>query len=153
MDPNDGDTDGTGSRYTHFILHVLRSSNDEFKTYRARFFTNPSGKLTELLDHIFEDKRGRPIVLSWMEPRAITLVLDKVSKEMDDMKTALAWTINTTTPENLLTWTIDASIGPVVESTAPTLGRLLRVAAETTRERERNCTTVQFAYLLCLQTE
>ncbi|KAG9310660.1 hypothetical protein JVU11DRAFT_9244 [Chiua virens] len=127
MDPNDGNTDGTGSRYTRderlrmalktlrdgrislldFILHVLRSSNDEFKTYRARFFTNPSGKLTELLDHIFEDKHGRPIVLSWMEPRAITLVLGKVSKEMDDMKTALAWTINTTTPENLLTWTID----------------------------------------------
>ncbi|KAG9312617.1 hypothetical protein JVU11DRAFT_7023 [Chiua virens] len=51
-----------------FILHVLRSGNNEFKTYRAHFFTNPSGKLTELLDHILKDKHGRPIVLSWMEP-------------------------------------------------------------------------------------
>ena len=62
---------------------------------------------------------------------------------MDDIKAILMWTINTTIPENLLAWDVDAFIGLVVDNNAPTLGHLLHVAAE---RRENNkftsCTTV-----------
>ena len=68
-----------------------------------------------------------------MESQAIELVSDKVAKEMDDIKVTLTWTINTTTPENLLAWGIDAFIGPGVDNSAPILGHLLRVAAEAKR--------------------
>lgn len=177
MNLNDGNADGTTSRYTRderlkaalkilrdgrisvldFILDVLRSNDPEFKTYQARFFENQSGKLAELLDCIFEDKRGQPIFLSWMEPRLIELVSDKVSMEMDDIKVALAWTIKNTTPESLLAWDVDAVISPLVDSTAPIPGRLLRAAAETKRARENNriksCTTVRVEHCFRVETE
>ena len=99
MDPNDYNTYGivNGTRSTRdkqlqmalkilrdsrislldFILHIHRSSKNEFKTYQTCFFKNQSGKLTELLDYLFEDKRGRPTVFSWMESQAIELVSDR----------------------------------------------------------------------------
>ncbi|KAN0073710.1 hypothetical protein V8E55_011964 [Tylopilus felleus] len=73
-----------------------------------------------------------------MEPHAIALVLDKVAKEMDEIKGALEGKICTITPESLLTWDINSVIGPLVQKSAPTLGHLLQVAAQTTRARENN---------------
>ena len=132
-----------------FILYILQSEpdkSDSIATYRDRFFDNPSSKLIKLLDCIIEDKQGYALVLSWMEPHAIRLVSDKVSKEMDAIKTALTWLINTTTPESLLTWNVDAFIGPLVDNNAPTLGRILQAAAQFKRAKEVNkiksCTTV-----------
>ena len=155
MDPNDYNTYGivNGTHYTHdkwlqmalkilqdsrisllnFILHVHWSSKNEFKTYQIHFFKNQSGKLTELLDYLFEDKHGQPTVLSWMEPWAIKLVSDKVAKEMDDIKVTLTWTINTITPENLLAWGVDTFIGLAVDNSALILGHLLHVATEVKR--------------------
>ncbi|KAF9228025.1 hypothetical protein BS17DRAFT_416933 [Gyrodon lividus] len=57
---------------------------------------------------------------------------------MDEIKSALAWTINTTTPDSLLTWDVNAFIGPCVDSSAPTLGHILQVATETKRAKEHN---------------
>ena len=128
-----------------FILYILQSEpdkSDSIATYRDRFFDNPSSKLIKLLDCIIEDKQGYALVLSWMEPHAIRLVSDKVSKEMDAIKTALTWSINTTTPER----NVGAFIGPLVDNSAPTLGRILQAAAQSKRAKEVNkiksCTTV-----------
>jgi len=129
-----------------FLLHVLQSDKPEFATHRDRFIANPSGKLTKLLDHILDDKRGRVVLSSWFEKHAMEVVSDKVAKEMDEIKTALAWTINNTTLETLLTWDIDGFIGPLVNTKAPTLGSILQVAAQTKRAKESNriksCATV-----------
>ena len=132
-----------------FILYILQSKpdkSDSIVTYQDHFFDNPSSKLIKLLDCIIEDKQGYALVLSWMEPHAIRLVSDKVSKEMDAIKTALTWLINTTTPESLLTWNVDAFISPLVDNNAPTLGHILQAAAQCKRAKEVNkiksCTTV-----------
>jgi hypothetical protein len=129
-----------------FLLRVLQSDKPEFTTHRDRFFANPSGKLTKFMDHMLDDRRGRVALSSWFEQRAIGVISDKVTKEMDEVKTALAWTINNTTPEALLTWDIDGFISPLVNAKAPTLGSILQVAAQTKRAKENNkiksCTTV-----------
>lgn len=81
-----------------------------------------------------------------MEPHAIELVSNKVGGEMDEIKTALTWNINTTTPDRLLAWDIDSIIGPLVERSAPALSQVLQAAAQTKRARENNkiksCITV-----------
>ena len=132
-----------------FILYILQSKPDKsdlIVTYRDRFFDNPSSKFIKLLDCIIEDKQGYALMLSWMEPHAIRLVSDKVSKEMDAIKTALTWSINTTTPESLLTWNIDMFISPLVDNNAPTLGRILQAATQCKHAKEVNkiksCTTI-----------
>ena len=115
----------------NFILYILQSEPDKSDsnvTYWDRFFNNPSSKLIKLLDCIIEDKQGYALMLSWMEPHTIRLVSDKVSKEMDAIKTALTWSINTTTPESYLTWNVDVFIGLLVDNNAPTLGRILQAA-------------------------
>ena len=61
----------------NFTLHVLWLSKNEFRTYQTCCFKNQSGKLTELLDCLFEDKHGQLTVFPWMEPQAIELVSDK----------------------------------------------------------------------------
>ncbi|KAF8545684.1 hypothetical protein OG21DRAFT_1428847, partial [Imleria badia] len=71
-------------------------------------------------------------------PHAIGLVSDTVIKEMDAVKTALAWSIDTTTPESLLQWDVNAFIGPLVENSAPTIGHLLHTAAQTRHAKEEN---------------
>ena len=87
-----------------FLLRFLQSDKPEFTTHRDRFFANPSGKLTKFLDQVLDDKRERVVLSSWFEQRTIQVILDTVTKEMDEVKTALAWTINNTTPETLLSW-------------------------------------------------
>ena len=119
-----------------FVLDILNTRKAEFSTYWDRFFANPSGKLSKLLDCILEDRGGRAVLLSWMEPHAIDLILNKVAKEMDKVKVALEWKINTITPDSLLTWDVDSFIGPLIEKSAPVLGRLLLVAAQTKRAKE-----------------
>ncbi|KAI9573491.1 hypothetical protein HD554DRAFT_2013121 [Boletus coccyginus] len=79
-----------------------------------------------------------------MEPHTIDLVSNKITKEMDEVKVALEWKINAITPESLLTWDVNSFIGPLVEKSAPILGHLLQVAAQTKRAKEnktKSCTT------------
>lgn len=125
-----------------FILDILDPRNDEFSTYQTRFFSNRSGKLEKLLDRMFEDQRGRTVLFLY----AVKLVSNKIAKEMDEVKAALEWKISNITPECLLTWVIDLFIGPLIEKSAPVLGQLLQVAAQTKRAKEKNkiksCVTV-----------
>ena len=108
-----------------FVLNILDDQNSKFSIHRNRFFMNPSRKLGQLLDRLFEDKQSNLILLSWMEPHAIVLVSDKVAKEMDEIKGALEGKICMIAPESLLTWDINLVIGPLVQKSAPTLGHLL----------------------------
>ncbi|KAN0073709.1 hypothetical protein V8E55_011963 [Tylopilus felleus] len=39
-----------------FVLDILDDRNSKFSIHRNRFFMNPSGKLGQLLDRLFEDK-------------------------------------------------------------------------------------------------
>ena len=138
----------------NFILYILQSKPDKsnsIATYWDCFFNNPSSKLIKLLDCIIEDKQGYALMLLWMEPHAIRLVSDKVSKEMDAIKTALTWSINTTTPESLLTWNVDVFISPLVDNNAPTLGHILQAATQCKHAKEVNkiksCTTIWISFL------
>ena len=125
------------------LLDILQSDNPEFMKHQAGFLVNLSGKLVKLLDCIFEDKHGHS---------AVYIISDMVVKEMEDIKTSLKWTINSTTPDTLLTWDINMIIGPLVENKAPTLGCLLQAASQTKCAKGKNriklCTTVRVCILI-----
>ncbi|KIJ05902.1 hypothetical protein PAXINDRAFT_20870 [Paxillus involutus ATCC 200175] len=124
--------------FLDFILAILDPSEPDFLTYRTRFLADSSGKFAKMLDRIHENERGRVHLLRWIEPRAVELVCEKIMSEMDDVKSALAGTIKTITPESLLSWDVNTFIGSVVDQSAPTTGQVLKTAARTERARENN---------------
>ncbi|KAF9234843.1 hypothetical protein BU15DRAFT_78605 [Melanogaster broomeanus] len=115
------------------ILSVLDPSEPDFAVYRTRFFTDRSGKFTKLLDHILKNDHGRVHLLRWMEPHALRLVCQTIASEMDEVKSALAGTIKSITPESLLTWDVNTFIRSVIDECAPTTGQILKTAARTDR--------------------
>ena len=92
----------------NLLFHVLQPDKPQFKAHRDRFIFNPSGrgKLIQVLDYILDDQQGYMDPSSWLEERAMQFVLDKVAKEMDEMKSALTWSTKNTIPETLLTGTL-----------------------------------------------
>ncbi|KAF9224862.1 hypothetical protein BS17DRAFT_751805 [Gyrodon lividus] len=120
------------------ILDILDPSKTHLAVYRRLFFVDPSGKFTKMLDRIFENDRGRAHLLRWMEPHAIELVSDKITSEMDNVKSALTGTISSITPESLLAWDVNMFIGTLVEEAAPITGHMLNTAAQTERAKQQN---------------
>ncbi|KAF8127462.1 hypothetical protein EV363DRAFT_1172514 [Boletus edulis] len=79
---------------------------EDFATYRGHIYAcskdQPHGKLAQLLD--YQDPRSKAQLLAWMEPHVLQLVAWKVYNEMDDVKHILSGTIDTISPESLLTY-------------------------------------------------
>ncbi|KAF8119144.1 hypothetical protein EV363DRAFT_1593479 [Boletus edulis] len=123
------------------ILDILDPSKPDFVVSRKLFLSNPSGKLTRMLDLIFGNDHGRVHLLRWMEPHAIDLVCTKVSDEMDDVKRLLGGTLGSITPESLRGWDVNTFIGSVVNEKAPVTGRILQTAARTDRAKKNKIKT------------
>ncbi|KAF8130337.1 hypothetical protein EV363DRAFT_1584323 [Boletus edulis] len=123
------------------ILDILDPSKLGFVACRKLFLSNPSGKLTRMLDLIFGNDHGRVHLLRWMEPHAIDLVCTKVSNEMDDVKRSLGGTLGSITPESLRGWDVNTFIGSVVNEKAPVTGRILQTAARTDRAKKNKIKT------------
>ncbi|KAF8419230.1 hypothetical protein L210DRAFT_3426290 [Boletus edulis BED1] len=73
-----------------------------------------------------------------MEPHALRLVARKVYNEMDDVKHILSGTIDTISPESLLTWDINSMVGKIMEERAPVLSEILKSAAQSDRASREN---------------
>ncbi|KAF9226424.1 hypothetical protein BS17DRAFT_878968 [Gyrodon lividus] len=104
------------------ILDILDPSKTHLAVYRRLFFNDC----------------GRAHLLRWMEPHAIELVPDKITSEMDNVKSALTGTISSITPESLLAWDVNMFIGTLVEEAAPITGHMLKTAAQTERAKQQN---------------
>jgi hypothetical protein len=119
------------------LLKVLDPAQKDFATHRDRIYActkdQPHGKLALLLDCLYEDPRGKAQLLAWMEPHAFRTVARKVYTEMDDIKRALHGTIDTVSPEFLLTWDINTIVQKVVEDRAPVLAEILESASQSDR--------------------
>ena len=83
------------------ILDILDPSKLEFILSRKLFLSNPSGKLIQMLDLIFENDHGHVHLLCWVEPHATDLLCTKISDEMDNVKRSLGGTLGSITPESL----------------------------------------------------
>ena len=75
------------------LIKVLDPSEKDFSAYHGGFYVctkdRPTGKLANLLDKIWSDSRGRSQILAWMEPQMLSLVMQRVSNEMDRVKNSL----------------------------------------------------------------
>ncbi|KAF8132995.1 hypothetical protein EV363DRAFT_1583268 [Boletus edulis] len=133
--------DGRLSLFTAF-LRVLDPMQEDFATYRGHIYAcskdQPHGKLAQLLDCLFQDSRSKAQLLAWMEPHALRLVARKVYNEMDDVKHILSGTIDTISPELLLTWDINSMVGKIMEERAPVLSEILKSAAQSDRASREN---------------
>ena len=75
--------------------------------------------------------------MCWMEQLAMDIISKRIVKKIEDIKTLLMWTINTT-PDTLLTWDIDMFIGLLIKNKAPTLGCLLQATFQMKHTKENN---------------
>ena len=145
--------DGRISPFDMF-LKLLDPSEAEFAGYRNSLYTVPKGskisKLDELLEQILADPNGRTRILQWMEPHAVSFVLDKVSAKMDGIKASLHGTMDAITLDFLAVWDVNLMMAKTVERCAPVLCSILHTAAQTKRAKEKNkikcCDTVSILY-------
>ncbi|KAG8213612.1 hypothetical protein J3R82DRAFT_10297 [Butyriboletus roseoflavus] len=112
------------------ILDILNPSRSDFMVYQKLFLANPFGKLTQILDLIFENDYGRAHLLHWMEPHTIDLLCMKISDEMDDVKRLLGGTLSSITPESLRAWDVNTFIGSVINERAPITDCILQIAVQ-----------------------
>lgn len=120
------------------ILDILDPSKLDFMVFQKLFLSNPSGKLTQMLDLIFEDDCGRAHLLCWMTPHATDLLCMKISDEMDDVKRLLGGTLGSITLESLRAWDVNTFIGSVVNKKAPITSHILQTAAQTDHAKQTN---------------
>ncbi|KAF8844129.1 hypothetical protein BDN67DRAFT_1066260 [Paxillus ammoniavirescens] len=106
---------------------------------------NSPSELYQLFDLIFNDSRGGPLFHRWIEDQAVDVVQRKVYDEMDDVKDALRGTINSITPEFLMTWDINSTMDRIVDESAPTLHRLLESVSQKTSTTACNVIVAQLA--------
>ncbi|KAG1765406.1 hypothetical protein EDD22DRAFT_978741 [Suillus occidentalis] len=77
-------------------------------------------------------------MLKWFRPHAVAYISCTVSNEMDAVKEALRGTLDSVTPQFLLTWNLSTTIQDKVALKAPILQHILRCASQTERAIERN---------------
>ena len=124
------------------LLKVLDPADKAFAAHRDRIYAcpkdRPDGKLAQLLDCLYEDRRGKAQLLAWMEPRALQSLARKVYDEMDDIKRVLNGTMDTITPEFLLKWDINSTVQKIMQEHAPVLSEILESAAQSSRASREN---------------
>lgn len=141
------------------MLKILDPSEASFAYNRDRIFNcsrqektgvdvgkAPVGKLEKMLDCLFADSRGRTQMMEWFRPCIISSVSAVISQEMDAVKEVLRGTLDSITPEFLLTWDLNSTIQNAVISKAPVLNSILHRTAQTDRAKDKNklkdCSTV-----------
>lgn len=106
---------------TELMSTILTANCREFEGFRAAFYAKGNEKrLHELLDTILADDKGAIALKTWMEPRAIDLVCDKIHSEMDAAKPALGMNTDGVTLEFIETWDVNAIMDPIGTQVTPT---------------------------------
>lgn len=91
-----------------------------------------------ILDLWWDNTDGQEQLKAWMKTRAIDLVEETVSEEMDALTKKLRFRLQDATPEHLLQFRLDTHIEPVIKVNSPTIFRIVRRALQTDRAVRKN---------------
>jgi hypothetical protein len=113
------------------LLSCVIDGYGEFEGFRnALFLPKNQGALIRLLDKLYQDDKGRPILSDWMLPHSIALVQEKIHKEMEAAKPLLQMHMGKVTPAFIENWDIHRIMEPVTRDVTPTLTRIIESAGE-----------------------
>jgi hypothetical protein len=119
-------------KYTIIDLFTfVIDGEDEFLGFRNALFLPKNRTLfVGLLDRLFQDNKGRPIVSKWMFPHVLCMVCDWIHREMEAAKPHLCMNMGDVSPEFIEQWDIYHTMGPVASYMMPTLKTVLEAAGE-----------------------
>ena len=106
------------------LTALIKVLDPSFSAYHGGFYActkdRPTGKLANLLDKIWSNSQGRSQILAWMELQMLSLVMQRVSDEMDGVKNSLQGKISSITRNALINWDM-TSITEAIAQHAPLL--------------------------------
>lgn len=119
-----------------FLNAIADAESDRYKMHKKYLYSkNGKAKLRELLDNIMEDKRGKGIILEWMEPHALQQVSQRISQGMKPLGKVINTTTTQLTPKDLRDWTL-ADSGKIVTEENPELMHVIRTASRSVRSEK-----------------
>ena len=125
------------------LLAILGGDFSEFYSHRLAFLCD-SERIREILDIIWEEKKSRPSMESWVQDSGVDHICKLVSNEMESAKPLLKMKLKTVSPAYVEQWDVAAIMDPVAMIT-PTWTKILYAASEPQRsesEDTRNRPTV-----------
>ena len=128
---------------TDLLLAILSGEFSEFYSHRLAFLSD-SGRIRELLNTIWAEKKSRPTIENWVQDVGLDHICNLVSNEMESAKPLLQMKLKAVSPEYVEQWDVAAIMNPVAMIT-PTWTKILYAASEPQRretEDARNRPTV-----------
>ena len=113
------------------VFTLVIDGEDGFHGFRNALFSPKNrAAFIGLLDRLFQDDKGQPIVSEWMFPHALRMVCERIHGEMEAAKPHLRMNTGDVSPEFIERWDIHRIMGPVASDTTPTLKTVLEAAGE-----------------------
>ena len=135
------------------LLVASLGSDPAYKTYHDGFYRG-SG-LDHLLNTVEANKRGYKRLREWMRHRAISMVLDIVDNEMDELKDEFRMSVEQVTPAFLLNFDLKKQVVSVLNEKSPVLRSILLRASRSNRGISQNdikdAETVRFHFCISVQ--
>ena len=120
----------------------------KYKAYKDSFYHGNTNSIDRFLNVVEAEKRGHDKLKSWVNVRALDIVLKRVTKEMDSLR-VFQMSIKDLTPEFLMEFKLQSAIAEVLEQHSPWLRSILLTAAQTRRASIEN-TTKKVEHVGCI---
>ena len=117
------------------VLEILNEDKPEYVQHCARFYGDKNTKLFELLDIIARNPHGQNKISTWLKrSQAMEFICDIVAKEMNSIQKADQLPGLAAIDLNFLDhWAVSS-----YQEIALCLFKILRLAAQTTKAKEKN---------------
>jgi hypothetical protein len=113
------------------IFMFVIDGEDRFCGFcNALFLPKNRTSFISLLDRLFQDNKGWPIVSKWMFPHALHMVCEQIHSKMEAAKPHLCMNMGDVFSEFIEQWDIHHIMGPVASYTTPTLKTVLEATGE-----------------------
>ena len=124
------------------LLSCIVDGQGEFEGFRNALFS-PKNRdaLVRLLDKLYQDTKGHPILSDWMLPHSVTLVQEKIHTEMEAAKPSLRMHMSEVTPAFIESWDIHRIMEPVTLDVTPILTSIIESAGESKASRIKSKST------------
>ena len=91
------------------LLLVTLGPQNEYKAYKDSFYHGNSLAVDHLLNVVDAEKQGHDQLMRWVNVRALDIVLNRVSKEMDSLR-VFRMSIQDLTPEFLMEFKLQSAV-------------------------------------------
>jgi hypothetical protein len=122
-----------------FLLETISMSSVYDSTCNG--FYQGSG-LNQFLNAVSQNKKGIAKLETWIRLRALSLVVEEVQREMDQLKEFLTMKMTDITPMFLMDFDLDCDITTILEEYSPWMHHILLAAAQTPCAIRENIKTV-----------